>query len=267
MGCELPVVKIVTLNLLSDLETWTKRRTLVAQGLAALSPHLIALQEVNLQEDTAAWLSSQLGYQHVALVPKTGEEREKEGIAILSRLPLEKAEDLDLLTQDRVAQYVMVQVEGKPLVVANGHFYWQPGESERREQQVERLLGWLEAIPGKPPLVVCGDFNAMPETGAIQRMYRSFDSAYKAQHGREPEYTAPTGLRRSKLAMLGTVFAFIKDIRLTELRLNWKGTLDYIFVSPQVRVIDCRLVLDQPLPVDPHIYPSDHFGLAATLEF
>lgn len=263
----MPVVKIVTLNLLSDLETWAERRSLVVQGLAALGPDLVALQEVNIQAETASWLAEQLKYEHVALVPKTGKEREKEGIAILSRLPFEAADHLDLLTQDRVAQYVLVQVEGKRLALANGHFYWQPGESQPRMQQVERLLAWLEAIPGTPQLVVCGDFNATPDTGSIQRMYRSFASAYKAIHGLEPEYTAPTGLRRSKMALLGTLFSFIKYIHLSELRLNWRGTLDYIFVSRQVKVIDCQLAFDQPSRTDAHIYPSDHFGLTATLEF
>jgi hypothetical protein len=31
-------------------------------------------------------------------------------------------------------------------------------------------------------------------------------------------------------------------------------------------VVDCRVILDRPSPDDPTLYPSDHLGLAATLE-
>jgi endonuclease/exonuclease/phosphatase family metal-dependent hydrolase len=46
----------------------------------------------------------------------------------------------------------------------------------------------------------------------------------------------------------------------------WRGTLDYIFVNDRVRVLECDVTLNQPSPSDPTIYPSDHFGLTATLE-
>jgi endonuclease/exonuclease/phosphatase family metal-dependent hydrolase len=46
----------------------------------------------------------------------------------------------------------------------------------------------------------------------------------------------------------------------------WRGTLDYVFVNEHVGVHDCRVILNQPAPHDPTLYPSDHVGLAATLE-
>jgi endonuclease/exonuclease/phosphatase family metal-dependent hydrolase len=46
----------------------------------------------------------------------------------------------------------------------------------------------------------------------------------------------------------------------------WRGTLDYIFVNDGVNVKACDVVLNKPAPHDPTLYPSDHFGLIATLE-
>ena len=44
------------------------------------------------------------------------------------------------------------------------------------------------------------------------------------------------------------------------------GTLDYIFVSPEWRVIDAGLAFDKPAPLNEKMYPSDHLGLYAVLE-
>jgi endonuclease/exonuclease/phosphatase family metal-dependent hydrolase len=42
--------------------------------------------------------------------------------------------------------------------------------------------------------------------------------------------------------------------------------LDYIWVRGAVRVADARLAFDRPAADDPTLYPSDHLGIAATLE-
>ena len=44
----MPVIKIVTINILSDLSRWTERRSLLTQGLASIEPDLIAIQELQV---------------------------------------------------------------------------------------------------------------------------------------------------------------------------------------------------------------------------
>lgn len=262
----MPALKVVTINIFSDLSLWPERRGLLVQGLADLNPDLVALQEVSLPEDNARWLAEQIGMQHVYLCPKTGEASKREAVAILSRLPFDNQGMLDLKTQNRVVQYVQVRVAGHLAVVANGHFFWQPGDSRERQRQVERLLEWLLAIATDLPTVVCGDFNSTPESPSIRKMRRDFVSAYAAKHGREPEYTTPTPLPRSKWKLLQTFLRFIKYIRWKDFEINWQGTLDYIFVNELVHVSDCQIVLNEPAPENPRIYPSDHFGLMAVLD-
>lgn len=262
----MPVFKIVTINILSDLSRWKERRSLLIQGLAAIEPDLIAVQEVRLPQNPAGWLAEQLGFKHLYLSPKAGIESSREAIAILSRYPFECQESLDLGGQGRVAQYVQVMVDDRPLLLANGHFYWQPGESRARLRQVESLLNWLKDFPSHPPSVICGDFNSTPETPSIQRMRQLFNSAYASVHGDEPAYTCPTPLPRSRRSQLRTLLGFFLLIRPKYLDLTWRGTLDYIFVDPRLKVLDCQIVLDQPEPDNPKIYPSDHFGLYAKIE-
>jgi endonuclease/exonuclease/phosphatase family metal-dependent hydrolase len=259
-------LRIVTINILNDLSQWDARRELLAQGLADVQPDLIALQEVNLPTKNSAWLAGQLGMQHQYITPKSGPESHSEGIAILSRLPIQAAQSLELPgPQGRVAQCVEVLAGDMPLYFANGHFFWQPGESETRDRQVERLLSWIRDISGSLPTIICGDFNATPETGAIQTMYRQFRSAYLTMHGREPAFTCPTPLKRTLKSRLVTLRSYFVYLRPQHINPFWRGTLDYIFNDPSSRVTACDLILNQPAERRPSIYPSDHFGLYADI--
>jgi endonuclease/exonuclease/phosphatase family metal-dependent hydrolase len=263
----MPRLKIVTINILTDLSRWEQRRSLLLQGLAALSPDLIALQEVQLPHNPARWLAEQLGYPHVLLSPKAGYSASYEALAILSQHPLDEASVLDLGGQDRIAQRVGLTLEGRKIYVTNSHLYWQPGESAARQQQIERLQNWLLGFPGNPPGIVCGDFNSTPETQAIQLMLQRYRSAYATVHGKEPDFTCPTPLPRSAWSVTRTFLGFFFLIRPQYLKLNWRGTLDYIFVDPRLQVTQSQVVLNQPSTEDPRIYPSDHFGLYAVIEF
>ncbi|MEJ7640027.1 MAG: endonuclease/exonuclease/phosphatase family protein [Singulisphaera sp.] len=160
----------------------------------ALSLDVIALQEVidPLRASTAHWLADELGDYSVHVCPKAGLGRTREGVAILSRIPVERHETLDLGGQQRTAQLVRVRAGGRPVVVVNTHLYWLPGAQAARVRQVERLLDWVGAIEPGATVVVCGDFNATPGSIAIALVKRSLTSAHEAVHGHEPEYTCPT---------------------------------------------------------------------------
>lgn len=271
-----PNFTLVTINILNDLSLWDARGPVLVEQLSLLDSDLIAMQEVTLQEESsnAHWLAEQLNKRRsdpekvppyeVFLCPKTGIYEKKEGIAVLSRLPVKHHERLDLLTQTRVAQIVSFRVESCDLLLVNGHFFWEPGVSEERQKQVELLLDYLDTQPVDQPVIICGDFNGLPETPAIERMRRYFDSAHNIVHKQEPEYTCPTPLPQSSKVKLRKVVTRLAGLR-PKLDSNWRGTLDYIFVDPRLQTQECRVVLDQPADNNPEIYPSDHFGLFASI--
>jgi endonuclease/exonuclease/phosphatase family metal-dependent hydrolase len=261
------LLRVATINVLNDLSRWHDRRGLLVRGLDDFSPDLIALQEVTepLGDSTAHWLASELGGYSARLCPKSGWGRKREGVAVLSRLPVEDHEILDLGSQQRTAQLVFVRAGGRPVVFCNGHYHWPPGAHAARVRQVERLLERVERLDHGAAVVACGDFNGTPGSPAIAAMRRAFASAHEAHHGKEPEYTCPTPLASGHWVRV-TVTR-----RLLRLFTNrpgdlWRGTLDYIFVSPNVRVVECNIFLDRPSPDDPTLYASDHLGLAAILE-
>jgi endonuclease/exonuclease/phosphatase family metal-dependent hydrolase len=263
----MPVVRIVTINILNDLSRWDSRKSLLSTGLKALSPDVVVVQEVRLPENPARWLLAELGSEHLYLSPKYGWEGKREAIATLSRFPFKDSATLHLGGQGRVAQRVHLEIDGLPLWIVNGHFYWQPGESAVRLKQVQQMRDWLESTPGAPPAIVCGDFNSTPETRAISCMKEAFQSAHEHHHGVEPEYTCPTPLPRASWPLIRTLLGFFFLLRPAHLNMSWRGTLDYIFIDPRLEVRDCRVVLDQPSSQDARIYPSDHLGLFAEIEF
>ena len=261
------MIRVATINILNDLSRWDERRVLLVRGLHALSPDLIALLEVRdpLGTSTAHRLAGEFGDYSVHVRPKTGWGRKYEGIAVLSRLPVESYEVLDLRSQQRVAQLVRVQVGGRPVMFVNGHYYWPTGLNGARVRQVTKVLDAVKALDPGTSVIACGDFNATPASPAIDLMSRTLVSAHEARHGREPEYTCPTPLlgrwRVREIVTRGLLRLFTNRPGG-----SWRGTLDYIFVSPDVRVIECGVFLDRPSPGDPTLYASDHLGLAATLE-
>ena len=271
--------RLITLNLLNDRSRWTQRRQLVVDQLAALQPDVIALQEVTPTPDNnARWLADQLGGYDVGYTPFSGKKRDKEGVAILSRWPIQRAEWLNLSTQSRVASLIEISSPTRPVIVATTHLHWWPGEATERDRQVQQIVDWLAPFKADRAIVACGDFNGVPDSRAIRLMRDHFSSAFALVHGHEPEYTCPTPLavggiqtpRDAYRALRRKVVSFVADRTAKPFRqkrgIPWRGTLDYIFVNQHVRVRDCQVVLNQPAPDDANLYPSDHFGLMAELE-
>ncbi|HEY4688495.1 MAG TPA: endonuclease/exonuclease/phosphatase family protein [Anaerolineae bacterium] len=256
------MLTVTTLNILNDLDRWRERGPLIVGSLRALQPDLIALQEVALPDNTAQWIADRLDGYSVYLSPKTGKKRDVEALAILSRLPADSHETLPLINQNRTAQRVTIRNGVGTFHFVNAHLYWNPFDDRARFRQVSRILDWLS---DGTPSIVCGDFNAEPHFVSIDAMRTRFASAHHAANGYEPDYTCPTPLhrgpgthnrlRRWLIHLGGPVFK--REAK------PWRGTLDYIFVDPAVRVHHCRVAFHTPAPHDAGLYPSDHLGLVA----
>jgi len=261
------ILRVATVNILNDRSRWDERRPLLVANLRSCAADLIALQEVTnpLGESTAHELASDLGGYSVHLAPQTGSGRRREGIATLSRLPVEGHEVIDLQTQRRVAQVVHTWVGDRPVAFGNGHYYWHPGSDKARVRQVKRVLDRLGELDPATAIIACGDFNGLPGSPAIATMERSLASAYRACHGREPDFTCPTPLT-SRHRLRGFLTRTLLRLGTNRSGESWRGTLDYIFVGPGVGVLDADVFLDQSAAADPTLYPSDHLGLWATLD-
>ena len=112
-------LRIVTFNLLNDSTHWAEHAPLIVEGLRSLQPDVIALQEVRLPDNHAAWIADRLEGYETYLCPKTGPLRLIEGEALLSRLPVEEHAALAFRRQGRVAHRITVRTSAGPCVICN----------------------------------------------------------------------------------------------------------------------------------------------------
>jgi len=163
----------------------------VAMVIRGQLPDIVALQELDLgrrrsrAEDQAQLIARELG-MHVVFCPTLTRGEEHYGHALLSRWPIEVVKRARLphdasswWQEPRSAIWARIDVGGRPVNVITTHLGLGPTE---RVLQVKALLGeeWLGGIPPEEPVVLCGDFNALPGS-----------APYKLAAGRLRDVQAP----------------------------------------------------------------------------
>ena len=246
-------LRVVTLNLLHDPASWPARAALVEAELLALAPDVALFQEVAWPEEQATALATALGRQtgwsyaaHLTAVLVPG--RWRGALAILSRFPIQAADDPGIAGSIHVCQRVRLDVAGRALDVYNLHL--DPFAPQLHHAQLAALLTVVDGYPDAAGVVLGGDLNALPTSEAVQLVTGRLRSVHVAAHGREPEHTSPTpfSARRSRPSRPATY-----------------RTVDYLFVSPHLGVVQAGLAFTSPADHDPTLYPSDHYGLMADL--
>ena len=247
-------VKVATLNIFNRMGEWGFRAPLLIDQLEELLPDVLALQEVDLALDQGMWISRQINkrlpeqpHYRIKHANNPDTRASYHAIATLARVPFEEHEILDLMSFERIAQRMVFRCGERPFVFVNTHLHHPPEAQQERVEQIERMLAWLDRDTRGLPTVICGDFNAYaePPEPAVRLMKSRYRSAVETAQGREPEKTWTTPVNTYDPSP--------------------HGTLDYIFVSPEWRVVDAGLAFDKPAAFDPKIYPSDHLGLFAVL--
>ncbi len=248
----MPEISVATLNLFNRMADWEARAPLVVEQLAELAPDVIAFQEIDLMLDQGMWISRQVNQRlrerpryRIKHAASAGKLASINGIGTLAKVECLEHEVLDLMTFDRVAQRLVCRADGQQFVFVNTHLHHPPEAEQERVQQIEYLLAWLDRDPRGLPTIVAGDFNAYVHEKGVALMKSLFRSAHEAVHKREPEKTWPTPVNTFDNSP--------------------PGTLDYIYLSPQIRVMDAGLAFDRPSAEDPQLYPSDHLGVWARL--
>lgn len=242
---EHPAVRVATFNIWHDAGNWPARLPLLLAALREADADVIALQEVLEDErkglpNQAATLARLLGGYtvHFTAAEPPGAPK-RYGNAILARLPViaEAATRLEPLNDYRTALRVRVSVGDRPVDVVVTHLAWQADAGAVRARQVADLMAWLPQ--DGVPLVVMGDFNApLSDPGLAALTSPRFVSAL-------PPGAAPSTLNPAKG--------------------HAERVIDHIFAEARwFTPLEAGRIGDQPGDGE---YPSDHFGVAATLRF
>lgn len=252
---------VLTLNILNLADRWPERLPLLLADFAAVQPDIAGLQEVVhvMEQDRVIAAGGPRSYA----VRRAHTHTREAGNSILVGEPLAvglrpvdpEADRIDLPTSppfNRSAQRVELDIGGRRLRVVNTHLHYLTPDHAIRERQVEHLIDWLATLDRADATIITGDFNSLPESGVYRRMEGAgYRSAYAEANGQEPDGTWPSGL-------VGAATS-VPDPQ--------PGCLDYIWLAGPLVTRSARLCFDRPAVHDPALYPSDHRGVLAEVEF
>jgi endonuclease/exonuclease/phosphatase family metal-dependent hydrolase len=199
----------------------------VAEVIAATEPDIVALQEVDVNRartggvDQAEVIAKELGMQ-MHFHPALRVLEEQFGDAILTELPsrLIRTGALPTLAgwpmlEERGALWAALDIGGVALQVVNTHIGLVPRE---RLIQLDVLLGpdWLGHPSCRDPLILAGDFNAVPRSRAYRRIAARLTDAQLFPGVGAPRPTF--------------------SVRMPVLR------IDHVFVSRSIKVRRCEVI-------------------------
>ena len=248
---------VATLNLKKGELRWGERAPLMFDQIARLRPDIIGFQEVDLRLDQGNYICQRVNdiiwadngplLYRIHHMANPRENVSLEALGIMTHLPVLAHEGFDYLIRNRVAHRVRIEIDGELLDFYNTHFHHEQDEAghKMRQEQAEKLLNWIDARSGETSTVLVGDFNCIPGTRPIRTISARLTSVFETL-GQEAPKTCPTLLEPKPYPG------------------QWP--LDHIFASRSVRVLDARVVFNEPDASDAALYPSDHYGLVATIE-
>ncbi len=236
-----------------DHRRWEIRRHLIAAQLSDLSPDIFAMNEIGIPAQTGRWVQGQANARldhRYALVQqtKTNTGSRIEGEGLLTRFPIVETGNLDYRTLDSVALVARMEVENRLLDVYVTHLYMSRGDESLRVFQVRQLLEWIDSRGDADAQIVCGDFNAAPDKPAARLMAETFTATQRAP-------TAFTPLADDS----GGVAHDYWD--------RMDRSIDYIWLRGPLAAANSGVCFDIPDPKDEGLWPSDHAGVWADLEW
>jgi len=246
---------------------WEERLSVLRAGLAKLRPDVIGMQEVLHSAvgdalDQARAIADGLGYE-IAYGVGSEAHGVAFGNAILSRWPILRKDNFPLpnggTDERRAVVFAEIDAPFGKLPFFSTHLNWRLHEGHVRCEQVRavaEIIAREAPVSGFPPVVV-GDFNAEPDADEIRFMKGLTGLGGKCVYfadcfGAAGEGKGTTFARRNPFAYL----CHEPDRR-----------IDYVFVrGPDDRYrgepLAARVCFDEEID---GVFPSDHFGVVATI--
>jgi endonuclease/exonuclease/phosphatase family metal-dependent hydrolase len=257
-------IRIITINTWKCDGNYTKRLTLLAEQLNALSPCVIACQECFSSEeanaDTLKFLSEALNMQFSFLPARFRKRLFKgnwvnsfSGLGILAAFPIRELENYILPEvpgdEQRKLQLVEIELPGEnKMLIANTHLT-HVRNVELRKEQAGFVADKVSALANYKYRIICGDLNAVPGSSEIRELTTKAKAidCYAAGSGAEPRYSLAEAYNRGIMICVDHIFA-----------------LPYPATNTYPDFVNSAIVLNSK-DHEKGIYPSDHFGISTTL--
>jgi endonuclease/exonuclease/phosphatase family metal-dependent hydrolase len=168
-------MRVVTWNVWGRYGRWEERHTAIEESLAAEDPDIVCLVESWSSAETtqAARVAERLGVEHHLFIGDWDQDDWVSGIGLASRWPLEIVERRMLRGEDDsgVGEVLAVTIGGDrgPIQFFAVMLDYPLNASGVRQAQVRHLAQLIAATTNRRhPVVVCGDFNAGPDSDEIR---------------------------------------------------------------------------------------------------
>jgi endonuclease/exonuclease/phosphatase family metal-dependent hydrolase len=246
-------VRIATLNVEQNHKCWDLRRELIVAQLGELDPDFLALNEIHIPTQTGRWLqraaAERFGRKY-ALVQqsKVGEESRIQAEGLLTSYAVTETASLDYQSHNCVAQVARFEIDTRLVDVYVTHLIAARVEDSARQYQVEQLLEWRRTRDDADISILCGDFNATLDQPSMRLMLSAF----------RPTQTEPTA------------FTPLQEPGGSPTHPEWQRfdrCIDYLWVTEAVKIKASGLCFNRHAPDNPLLWPSDHVGVWADLEF
>lgn len=206
----------------------------IAAVIRTLAPDVVCLQEVDKDQPRSG---------HIDLTQVMADLLEMEGVfgpnyyfndgeygnATLSRFPILEHDNLALPNPDNVeprgALRTVIEVDGVPVEIWNTHWGLRPHE------RAEQSAAMLERLAEEKPVLVIGDLNEAVDATGVAALLGPLRDTWNPDAG------------------VGTVPVD-----------NPRRRIDYILATPEIRVLDHRIIHNEATMI-----ASDHLPIAAHL--
>lgn len=242
-------MKILTLNTWTEKGPWRKRWETIFKAAGEIRPDVIAFQEI-FNAEWAGEIQRRTGYPSLVYLP----ESQISGLAVLSNYAVRKTECLEFKAQSAQKEprrYLLsaeFELNGQTVLFCNTHLTWRLNESEIRYRQVDEILQVIKKNKTAEKAVICGDFNAAPDTPEVMKVTDAgfTDTFIAVNRGSE----ALTWDNQNP-------YAASASSRLPDRRIDFIFTRE--FGTPKAS----RIVLKKPN--ENGIFASDHYGVLTEL--
>jgi CCR4-NOT transcription complex subunit 6 len=205
----------------------------------------------------------------------------------LKREDFKKTEDVfnRVMNRDDIAVACLLRhkQDGYRIIVANAHIFWDPAFSDVKLVQVAMLMEELEDLTNKwskreksategakIPIVICGDFNSIPDSGVYEYMSRgTVDSSHpdfrSHRYGKFTEVgmTHPFGLRSSYAQSSGGK----ELLPFTNYTPGFQGVIDYIWYGTSTLSVEAVMDGPEAAYIENVVgFPDPHFPSESSLQ-
>jgi endonuclease/exonuclease/phosphatase family metal-dependent hydrolase len=176
-------VRIVTWNVWGRYgEDWERRQLGIEDALIEAGPDVVCLVEAWRQGETTQpeRISRRVGLPHYSFAGDWEQEDWVSGVGIVSRWPMSEPISRSLGPDDGAGAAVHVVVEGErgPIQLFVVMLDYPLHASARRQAQVRTLAGFVQEVSrSRYPTVLCGDFNAGPDSDEMRMLTGSAATA------------------------------------------------------------------------------------------